>query len=374
MTFFEDKKPAAILKHAIMDQYIDPFVGKTGLYSVDHRVAVIDGYAGEGRYESGEEASPALLMRKARELSHIGRRLESYFVEAQPGPLAKLRHLVATEGAGLPVQLFPGDIANHLEYLLTLVKDVPLLVFLDPFGVMIPFADTVNIFNQRPTQPPATELLINFNAGALRRIGGLLTSEKDHPGKEASLARMDAACGDGWWRQVWLDHGDDHDAAEEAIVAEYARRLAKSQRCGWWITPVRNRAHYKPVYYLVFLTRHVDGFSEFGEALSRGLQKWRKAIHDIVDAGTFFGDEAAFQVSEDALADGWVSEIEANLRRLLMEGKPFRIYDRYGEVFGNAAGQARETHLRAAWKRLYPGVTRTDSKGKHLNKKIIEPA
>ncbi|MGW0434127.1 three-Cys-motif partner protein TcmP [Micromonospora sp. NPDC003197] len=373
MTFFEGKKPAAILKHAIMNQYIDQFVAKTGLYSLGHRVAVIDGYAGEGRYASGEEASPAMLMRKARELTRINRCLESYLVESEPVPLAKLRQVVATEGADLPVELFQGSIADHLGHLLARVKDVPLLVFLDPFGVMIPFTATVEIFHQRPTQPPATELLINFNASGLRRIAGLLSSEKVIPGKEAALARMDAACGSDWWRQTWLDHGEDHDAAEEAVVAAYARRLASSQRCGWWTTPVRNRAHQKPVYYLVFLTRHPDGFIAFGEALSLGLQRWRQALHEIMNADTLFGDEVAFQASEKALTDGWVNEIEANLRQLLSDGKPFKIFDRYGDVFGSAAGQAREMHLRAAWKRLYPDVTRTDSKG-DLIKKVIEPA
>ncbi|MFI6758805.1 three-Cys-motif partner protein TcmP [Micromonospora sp. NPDC050417] len=373
MSFFDEKQPAAILKHAIINQYIDPFVGKTGRYSLDNRVAVIDGYAGEGRYDSGDEASPALLIRKAHELRRINRTLESYFVESDPKPRAKLQQVIANEGQGLPVQLFAGSIEDHLENLLTLVKGIPLLAFLDPFGLMIPFETTANIFAQRPIQPPATELLINFNASGLRRMAGLLTSTKENRGRESSLARMDASCGGSWWQQVWLDHGDDRDAAEEAVVAGYAERLADSQRCGWWTTPVRNRASHKPVYHLVFLTRHADGFSEFGEALSRGLSRWREALHKDENADTLFGDEAAFKLSEQALAEGWVNEIERNLRRLLAEGKPFKIYSRYAEVYGGVAGQARETHLRAAWKRLYPDVTKTDSKG-DLIKKVIEPA
>lgn len=233
MGFFDGKKPAAILKHAILDKYISPFVGKTGLTSPDHRVAVIDGYAGEGRYDNGDEASPALLLRKARELHAINRQLECYFVESEPVSLAKLRQVIATEGADLPMGALSGGIEDHLDDLLTLVKGVPLLVYLDPFGVMIPFGQTAQVFAQRPTQWPATELLINFSAVGLRRVAGVLTSTKENPGREATLARMDAACGGDWWQKVWLDHGDDRESAEGEVVVEYARRLAADQRCSW---------------------------------------------------------------------------------------------------------------------------------------------
>ncbi|MFG3297609.1 hypothetical protein [Micromonospora chersina] len=158
-------------------------------------------------------------------------------------------------------------------------------------------------------------------------------------------------------------------------MAEYARRLAADQRCSWCVTPVRNRAHHKPLYYLVFLTRHRDGFTEFAEALSLGLGQWRRAVYDIENADTLFADEAAFLASEQALEDGWVNEIEGNLRRLLGEGKPFVISKRYGEVYGAAAGQARQTHLRKAWSRLYPDATRTSPRGKSkLLQALIEPA
>jgi three-Cys-motif partner protein len=372
MGFFDGKQPAAILKHAIMDQYIDPFVGMTGSRSPGGRVAVIDGYAGEGRYESGEEASPALLMRKARHLIGIKRRLECHFVEGDSASATRLRQVIENEGGGLPVSLREGNIEKQLGALLAQVRGVPLLVFLDPFGLMIPFGSTANVFAGRPSGV-ATELLINFNASGLRRMAGLLDSDKYFPGRETSLARMDTTCGGDWWRKAWRDHADDRTVAEEAVATGYARSLAKAAGCGWWVTPVRNRARHMPVYYLVFLTRHRDGFSEFGEALSRGLAKWREALHYIENADTLFGDEAEFKRSEEQLAAGWIDEIEQNLRRLLANGQPFSIFQRYGEVYGSATGQAREMHLRKAWKRLYPEITRTEPKGK-LVKAVIEPA
>ncbi len=153
--FFEEKRPAAILKHAILDQYIGPFVGKTGLYSLDHRVAFIDGYAGEGRYESGDEGSPCLLMRKARELTKIDRKLECYLVENEPTVFGKLARVVEDERDGLPVELFQGKAADHLPESLKRVERIPALVFLDPFGLMVPFETAVMPFAVRPAVPGA---------------------------------------------------------------------------------------------------------------------------------------------------------------------------------------------------------------------------
>ena len=380
MNFFEDKQAAAILKHAILDSYIDPFVGKTGKYSPGNRVAFIDGYAGEGRYASGDEGSPSMLMRKARDLARLPRRLECYFVEDDPEVYATLLKVVAKEGAGLSVETLLGKVSDHLPDLLARVSDIPLLLFLDPFGLMIPFDLAVFALTSRPTGPRAqpVELLINFNAMALRRIAGHLTSQNAN---ENTLQRMDEVFGNPEWRKIWLAHVPDKNAsaanklaAENAVVEAYAARFATAAGCGYWTADVRNRAHHVPVYHLIFLTRHPDGMSAFAEALSLGLEKWRKAVHEIENADTLFGDDKAFNDSEASLAAGWVDEIEANLRAELHVGQPFVILNRYGEVFGAATGQARQLHLRKAWKRLHESrVTRTDSKG-DLIKKRIEPA
>jgi len=92
---------------------------------------------------------------------------------------------------------------------------------------MVPFDEVVRIFETRPggLRSPATEVLINFNAGAIRRIAGYLTSTRVIAGREKTLAHMDEVCGGPWWRQEWLAY-DDKDAAEEAIVFGYASGLA----------------------------------------------------------------------------------------------------------------------------------------------------
>lgn len=75
--FFESKKSAAILKHAILSRYLVQFTAKTGSRSPQGRVAFVDGHAGEGRYEDGEPGSPALAIKTAKDLLTMPRRLLS---------------------------------------------------------------------------------------------------------------------------------------------------------------------------------------------------------------------------------------------------------------------------------------------------------
>jgi len=129
------------------------------------------------------------------------------------------------------------------------------------------------------------------------------------------------------------------------------------------------------VYYLILLTRHRDGLHLFGEVASKGLEEWRRAVLEVELKGTLFSVEDTFKDQEAALEARWIAEIYENLARLLGEDKPFRVIDRYSEVYGSATGQARQTHLRKAWKQVHKdGLTKTDSTGDPLSGKWIEPA
>ena len=100
--FHAVKRPPAVLKHALLDKYLSPFVGKVGSTSIAGRVAFVDGFAGPGRYADLQEGSGALALRKANELAHIGggRALECHFVEQDPATAARLASVVTEEARG----------------------------------------------------------------------------------------------------------------------------------------------------------------------------------------------------------------------------------------------------------------------------------
>jgi hypothetical protein len=118
----------------------------------------------------------------------------------------------------------------------------------------------------------------------------------------------------------------------------------------------------------VFASRHIAGLEYFGEASSLGLEKWRRYSAQQEAEGTLFGDddswEDEFKASEAKLKQEWIDSLAKNLETELAKGQPFRVLDRYDEVFGDLAGVARGMHLRAAMKKvLAAGLTTTSPVG-----------
>lgn len=386
--FHKSRQSAAVLKHAIINQYATPFPSKTGSTSLDRRVAFIDGYAGPGRYDDKSEGSGAMLLRKAHELAAMNspRKVELHFVEQEPETVAKLRAVVAAEGQGLTVTVDDGDISEHLPTLLEAAKGIPLFTYFDPCGLIIPMDEVASIF-ERPSGygAPATEVLINLTAH-LRRFGGILNSPNP---VEGSLKRIDAVCGGDWWREAWLSKcpstsasEDQKMAAEEAVVAGYAEKLReRAGGAGTWVIDVRPRADLKPVYYLVFGTRHIDGMLAFGESASLGLQEWRKYLAKGAAEGTLFEDNDAWEkdwkAQEEILKKRWVETLAARITDELAKGEAFRIIDRPEEILrDDLVGVVRTLHLRAAIKKvLADGKTSTDPKGQNdLLNLALKPA
>lgn len=362
--FFRSPKAAAVFKHAVLDQYLVPYAMKTGVRE-PHRVAFVDGYAGPGIYDDGSPGSPARVMQAARDISDK-RNLELHFIEKKTSFLDSLRSYTENNKGSLSAKVYDGDINEHLDALITSTKETPTLFFLDPFGLVIPF-ESVRRLLDRPAGfgLPNMEVLINFSAVALRRIAGTLTSENP---VQATLDRMDAVCGGSWWRDTWRVNSGDSTRAEEAVTAEYARRLAggDSPSYGWWAVDVKNRPNHKPAYYLVFLSRHRDGLELFGESASLALTDWRRKIFedDNVDYALFGSSEQDWTDAESALAESWVACIEANCGQLLREIGSFTPGEHYSQVFGTVLGEARQTHLRSAWRNLYEsGETSTNPRG-----------
>lgn len=367
-------KAAAVFKHAVLDQYLKPYAMKVGLRA-PHRVAFVDAYAGPGMYEDGTKGSPARVLDTASAIADK-RHLECHFIEKQGSFIEKLRAFASEHAGEIPIHVYDGDIMSHLDALIARTSVLPTLVFLDPFGLVIPF-ESIRRILRRPAGAgqPGVEVLINFSTVSLRRIAGMLTSSTP---VQATLERMNEVCGGTWWQEMWLHYLPDTSAAELAVTAEYARRLAGTGpgSYGWWAVDVKNRPGHLPMYYLVFLTRHRDGLSLFGESSSLALEKWRQKIHSEDNAeDTLFGTtEEALAESERALAESWTGRIESNLRRLLSSGQGFSIAERYSAVFDGVVGEAREKHLRTAWNRLYEeGETSTNPKGKKLLKIWIMP-
>ena len=86
--------PHTVAKHLILKRYLDAWFPILGRFN--DRINYIDGFAGPGEYEGGEDGSPLLAIEAAR--SHIDNGtlaanviIRFFFVEADPKSAAHLK-------------------------------------------------------------------------------------------------------------------------------------------------------------------------------------------------------------------------------------------------------------------------------------------
>lgn len=379
--FFESRRAAAVLKHAILGGYVVPFAAKTGSASAGHRVVIVDGYAGAGRYEDGQPGSPSLLASALRTPALRGRELQCFFVEQDHATYERLCAVLVDEDpdGSLGLQAREGTVEQHLADLLVCADGVPLFLFLDPFGLGLPFSVIVDVFRSRPRKgpyPTATETLIRVDAQAIYRTRGAAHSMKEYAARDAQLGRLDATAGGTWWRD-----DDDWHKNTEAYLDWFMTRLlgdlCREAACYGWFTEVRQRESLLPAYFLVFLTRHSDGMDVFAEALSSAQDKWRRAAFDEAvtaddTALMMFTPDEVFAAEESALADRWHDRLENNVRQLLAEVASFVVREEQIRVFDGVLGLARTKHLRVALRRLHSdGTTTSDARGDLWGKRVV---
>lgn len=379
--FFESKRAAAVLKHEVLKGYVPPFAGKTGSRSPGHRVVIMDGFAGAGRYDDGGAGSPAIFIEAAQRTP--SRNLECYFVEKDRGNYLALRHMLETEGDPITWEAWHGTADEHIDEVLQRTAGLPLFMLIDPYGIGPDFVQACAIFGQRPRGRgvPATEMLFRVDASALRRILGIYRSSSTHSSRDGQIRAVDTLAGGPWWR----DEDDGILSGEpylEWFFDRYIGKLAEAIGGAGWYTDVKQKPEHQPAYYLVFLTRHRDGVEIFGEALSCALGKWRRAVFDEAVAAeaangqlSLIDPDEQFLHDERCLEDGWHDTIERNVRDLLRRRDQFVVRDEISEILGDTIGRARGKHLRVALKRLAKdGTTSTNGVGDLYPMRVVRSA
>lgn len=352
----------SVFKHAIIRHYLPPFLSMTGSVSQNRRVVVMDGFAGRGRYPDGTPASAELIMRAVRDLQRL-RAVGAFFVENDPAMYRELDRVVAEYAAqDLHVRAFPGSADDHLDQVIDSARGVPLFLFLDPCGALLPFRRLARVVGSaRRGQWPPTEMLLNFSADFTRRTAGQLAAGRDD---QAGIARLDATCGGQWWRQVAMEAQrssvtGSFEPAAEAVMARYAERLARAGSMQHVTVPVRRRLHQQPVYHLVFLTRSPYGLWVFAHALGVARQVWLRAIGRLEDdedpLPRLWSRSEDMQGLIDYEGDQAKQIVQANMRQLVGAAGTFRLVDRTLAVFGRAYGVATESAVTAAVQELSAG-------------------
>lgn len=377
--FWDEEQSPALLKHEILARYVAPFVAKLGL--AWGKVVLLDGYAGAGRYASGAPGSAIQIVSIAGALvTKLGISADVYLIERESETIDFLRKEVARFGKTPRLNIFiiEGDVAEKFDEIVSSAAKFPLFIFLDPYGLGLPYEKLSHALSV--LRPPSgrnsapTEILLNFSAEALRRIGGLVPLTPS-PTSIATLDRMDKTVGGEWWRDFYKGKFDK-ELAETNVVDGYTERLGKSGKMYTHAVPVRRDVGLRPVYYLVFGTRAKHGSWTFADTVARSEAKWQNVLEERKDTGQLSFDGFGVTAEERlvALEEKAVVAIETNLLEILATRGEFMVGDYPTEVFGEYLGLVREQVVRKAIKSLFEqGRISSNGQGSPIYKLLVSP-
>jgi len=249
--------PHSRAKHAILRRYLQawmPILTRGGFETI----AYIDGFAGPGLYDGGEDGSPLIALKAALSASITGKLL-FLFVEEKPPRADHLRALiddlalppnfvVHVEGGRHYEPAFEDFRRRHFG---SAGRLPPTFAFIDPFGwTGAPFSIVRYILGQ-----PKCEVLVTFMYEEINRFVG-------HPDQTANF---DSFFGCGDWREgIGLAGARDrnrflHDLylrqLKDAAGARYVRSFQMCNTSG--VTD----------YYLFYATGSLTGLKKMKEAM-----------------------------------------------------------------------------------------------------------
>lgn len=375
--FFQRRQAAAVLKHGILSRYPLVFATMASANSARKRVVFLDGYAGPGRYDDGSPGSPLLAVETATRTAQWGREVTCLFVEKDPKTYNNLCSTLAQAAPStMTYQVWPGDVADHVDAALAQAGQDPMLTFLDPFGTALDYPLLTGRLMNRPARA-ATEVLLNMNLEGVRRIGGLVTTTNPSPRAAATLARMDRFFGGDWWRPTFAEVRDGSGSAALAaqwVADEFRTRVKAQTGYDSFPVPVRRRPGHAPLFLLVLFHRFPYASWKFNEAVSHANSEWRRACWqqdldraparpDPLGQLDLFGAEKTAALRQEAteqrweeqerqLGDRWVQDIQVNMRDLLRRTPRAKLGNHLAEIYGSTVGLARDTHVNRAWRQL----------------------
>ncbi len=333
LDFFREKKPWSLQKDRILHEYVPAYLQKVSR-NPGRPILLVDGFAGPGRFVSGEPGSPLIL---AADIAAAG-------VAPTPRLLAIERHPVLhaelarnLTGYG-NARVVHGSFDDAVPGILAEASSCSTFLFLDPFAIAGLTWDSLRrLLSLIRDQRLSVEVLLNFNAHAfVRRARGALAMALDAAdddadedfdawaGAEPDLARLDAAVGGPWWREV-LKTAPTGPAAVDLLVKGLTTRLRAISQEACFYPVYGHWKHEVPKYFLVFATRSSVALCLMNDAMYKGHDEFLKVatitelplfgVHrealrkDPVGLEKLIKIAAAERATRDALADAVIERL-----------------------------------------------------------------
>ena len=183
---FEEFQPHTKLKHAILDAYIVTWAMKLLMWGgAGSSLAIVDAFAGQGQDNTGQPGSPVIAARRALEAMRTTRgrkpwleepRIRVFAIEKNRLHFRELTRVISQldPQEANNVTLYEGELSDHIHEIRRATGRVPVLYFLDPFGIKGLDAATY----PKALDGPHNELFALFSDLGATRLHGLLTAER----------------------------------------------------------------------------------------------------------------------------------------------------------------------------------------------------
>ena len=242
-------EPHTKAKHAILDLYLKGWFPKLARYN--GRILYIDGFAGPGRYESGEIGSPLIALNIAKEhIIKMQSEIVFIFIEARKDRYDTLNEIISetTHPKNFQIKIccntFNDKLSEIFDYLDEQQKSIaPSFVLIDPFGFShIPFSVI-----QRVMSYDKCEVLITFMYDYINRFIG-----------EPDRAHVfDDLFGTPDWKDV--ENMTTPDERKQFLHDLYSSQLTKVAKIKFVRSFEMVNKNNHTEYFLFFGTNHIEG-------------------------------------------------------------------------------------------------------------------
>lgn len=360
--FFGQRSAQAVLEHGLLTRYAHYFAGRAGA-ATQGRVAFIDGYAGEGRYQDGSLGSPLLLASQATRAQMFGREVKLAFVERDADRRLELGESLAEAGIE-PDRLLGEELDDVVDGLLDRYSSHAVLVFVDPFGLAVDRLTLERVLRRRSSHQPI-DVLYHFSLSTVARMGRAGVVEG--PTSNHNAEQLDRALGAVDWREDF-ERATAPNAPTEAALA-VAGRFGQSVRRATGIqstgVPVRQRPGQLPKYLLMLFSANQKAHWDFADQASNAYVDWLDHCdRSDYEANVRFREEQGLlelfaspepnkKDIDDQLRRDAAAYLPDHLTEVLRRRGSLRPVDAVEEVYGEMMGRARITHVRAAMNELH---------------------
>jgi three-Cys-motif partner protein len=261
-------------KHEILRRYFEGWLPI--MVKWNSHVLFIDGFAGPGEYTNGEDGSPVIVLKAARDHKHkFASELLCVFVEAHRPRYEHLQTVLARIKPTLPgnikFQTVLGAFNDHLSQVFKDLEEqkkrlAPALVFVDPFGFShTPFSTIAKLMKY-----PKCEVLVNFMYEEINRFLSLLNHAEN----------FDELFGTPEWRgALSLSTLDERLRAIHDLYLKQLRNVARFVR-SFQMLNMGNRVDY----FLFFATNNLKGLEKMKESMWKADPRGEFQFSDYTDS------------------------------------------------------------------------------------------